>query len=66
MDDLTRNLCACLSFQDILHHQFCIECPVKCIQGVLYVRVSAQIYNELEDYRKLGMAVQDILQASQS
>ncbi|GAX74265.1 hypothetical protein CEUSTIGMA_g1714.t1 [Chlamydomonas eustigma] len=49
--------------QDILHHRFCIECPVKCIQGILYVRVSVQIYNEMGDYQKLGKAIKEVLRA---
>jgi len=47
----------CCLVQDILHHRFRVECPVKCIQGVLYIRLSAQIYNEPEDYQILDSAV---------
>jgi selenocysteine lyase/cysteine desulfurase len=37
-----------------------IEVPVKCIQHTLYVRVSAHIYNEREDYRVLAAAVKGL------
>lgn len=43
--------------QDLLHHHHSIECPVKCIQGVLYVRISAMMYNTIDDYRKLADSV---------
>eukprot|EP00200_Dunaliella_tertiolecta_P004798 CAMPEP_0202339480 /NCGR_PEP_ID=MMETSP1126-20121109/1324_1 /ASSEMBLY_ACC=CAM_ASM_000457 /TAXON_ID=3047 /ORGANISM="Dunaliella tertiolecta, Strain CCMP1320" /LENGTH=445 /DNA_ID=CAMNT_0048930037 /DNA_START=110 /DNA_END=1447 /DNA_ORIENTATION=- len=43
--------------QELLHHEFRIECPVKCIQGRLYVRISACVYNTLHDYEKLREAI---------
>ncbi len=46
--------------QDLLHFHHRIECPIKCIQGVLYVRLSVQIYNVFEDYDKLKGAVLSI------
>jgi isopenicillin-N epimerase len=42
--------------QDYLHSER-IECPVKTVNGRLYVRISAAVYNELEDYEHLGQAV---------
>jgi selenocysteine lyase/cysteine desulfurase len=44
--------------QDYLFDQF-IEVPIKCVNGVLYVRISAHIYNELEEYARLAKVVQD-------
>ena len=38
-----------------------VECPVKCIQGRLYVRISCHIYNTVDDYTRLGDAVLAIL-----
>ncbi|KAG1675643.1 hypothetical protein FOA52_002352 [Chlamydomonas sp. UWO 241] len=46
--------------QDLLHHHHRVECPIKCIQGALYARISVQIYNELADYERLSDAVLDI------
>ncbi len=43
--------------QDVLHLRHRIECPVKCVQGRLYVRISACVYNDLEDYQALATAV---------
>ncbi|GLD99747.1 hypothetical protein PINS_up008475 [Pythium insidiosum] len=43
--------------QDTLHAEHAIEVPVKCIEGRLYVRISAHIYNELADYDRLARAV---------
>lgn len=59
-----RSCCLCHLVQDLLHHHFRIECPVKCIQGVLYVRLSVQIYNEPEDYQRLDSAILSILRSS--
>ncbi|XP_071135733.1 uncharacterized protein [Mytilus edulis] len=45
------------TLQNQLYHQFNIEVPIKCVDGVLYVRISCHIYNDLSDYDKLGEAV---------
>ena len=37
-----------------LHYEFNIEVPVKLIQGKLYTRISAHVYNEMSDYNRLG------------
>ena len=34
-----------------------IEVPVKCINGILFVRLSCHIYNELREYDKLGQTM---------
>ena len=34
-----------------------VECPIKCINGVLYVRISSHIYNKPEEYEILGRTV---------
>lgn len=39
--------------QDFLYDQF-IEVPIKCIRGVLYVRISCHIYNDLSEYERLA------------
>jgi hypothetical protein len=44
----------------LLRHRYRIEVPVLCIRGALYVRISAQIYNELGEYRRLAEAVLEI------
>lgn len=43
--------------QDMLHYNHHVEVPVKCVQGQLYVRISAHVYNVLEDYHRLAEAV---------
>ncbi|KAL3669450.1 hypothetical protein V7S43_005843 [Phytophthora oleae] len=43
--------------QDALHYVHRIEVPVKCVDGRLYVRLSAHVYNCLEDFEKLADAV---------
>eukprot|EP00040_Diaphanoeca_grandis_P034773 m.217051 g.217051 ORF g.217051 m.217051 type:complete len:477 (-) comp33226_c1_seq5:27-1457(-) len=43
--------------QEFLHFNHQIEVPVKNINGVLHVRISAHIYNELADYQRLARAV---------
>lgn len=44
--------------QDTLHHAHAIEVPIKCVDGALYARVSAHMYNSLADYDRLAQAVQ--------
>lgn len=44
--------------QDKLHHARAVECPVKAVDGALYVRISAHIYNRLADYEALAAAVE--------
>ena len=39
--------------QDFLYDNF-IEVPIKCIRGVLYVRISCHIYNEMNKYQRLA------------
>uniref|UniRef100_A0A0B6ZZS0 Aminotransferase class V domain-containing protein n=1 Tax=Arion vulgaris TaxID=1028688 RepID=A0A0B6ZZS0_9EUPU len=48
--------------QNILYKDFDIEVPVKSLQGQLYVRISAHIYNEKSDYDKLAYAIKLISQ----
>lgn len=40
--------------QELLHHQYRVEVPVKCLNGRLYVRISAHVYNELDDYARFA------------
>ena len=42
--------------QDYLYRQY-IECPIKCLNGRLYVRISAHIYNTIHDYELLRDAI---------
>lgn len=37
-----------------------IEVPVKCIQNKLYIRISAHVYNEEKDYKRLADSVQTL------
>jgi len=50
----------CIYIQDKLFQSYRIEIPVMNIQGKIYVRISAQIYNELSDYMGLGDAIMEI------
>lgn len=45
--------------QDALFHRK-IECPIKTVNGRLYARISAAVYNELDEYERLAHAVQAI------
>jgi selenocysteine lyase/cysteine desulfurase len=44
--------------QDYLFDQR-VEVPIKCIRGVLYVRISCHVYNELSEYERLGKTLLD-------
>uniref|UniRef100_K3X1L7 Aminotransferase class V domain-containing protein n=1 Tax=Globisporangium ultimum (strain ATCC 200006 / CBS 805.95 / DAOM BR144) TaxID=431595 RepID=K3X1L7_GLOUD len=43
--------------QDTLHHEHHIEVPIKCVDETLYVRISAHLYNTLDDYKQLAKAI---------
>ena len=43
--------------QDALHFHYRIEVPAKTLGAALYLRVSAAVYNTLDDYRRLADAV---------
>ena len=46
--------------QDVMYAEWRIECPVKSIEGKLYVRISCHVYNRPEDYMHLAYAVLSI------
>ncbi|CAF4361605.1 unnamed protein product, partial [Rotaria magnacalcarata] len=46
--------------QNQLYHDFNIEVPIKSIDGNLYVRISAHLYNYIEQYKQLGHAIVEI------
>jgi selenocysteine lyase/cysteine desulfurase len=48
------------SVQDALHFHHRIECPVKCLGGSLYVRISAAPYNTLAEYELLAHAMEEM------
>ncbi len=50
--------------QERLYHEHRIECPIKTIEGRLYARISAHIYNRPEDYIHLAYAVLAMKQGS--
>ncbi len=43
--------------QDYLHYDKAVECPVKCLESRLFVRISVAPYNQLSDYETLADAV---------
>jgi len=45
------------SLQEFLYHVHRVECPVKAINGRLYLRLSAHIYNTLEHFQRVADAV---------
>lgn len=49
--------------QDLLHHKYSVEAPIKCVHGTLYVRISAHVYNTCADYDQLADAVEAIKNA---
>lgn len=49
------------SLQEALHHEHAIEVPVKCLEGRLYVRISAHVYNTIDEYRRLGKAIKSFV-----
>ena len=48
--------------QDTLHGVYRVEVPIKELDGVMYVRLSAHVYNCMADYVKFRAAILDIAQ----
>jgi hypothetical protein len=48
---------AAAAINKYLREAHCIEVPVACVGGRLFVRISAQIYNNVGDYQALADAV---------
>ncbi len=48
---------AAATVQNALHRSFHVEAPVKCLNGRLFLRLSAHIYNTLQHYRSVADAV---------
>lgn len=46
----------------LLRERYRIEVPVLCLRRRHWVRISAQIYNELDEYRRLAAAVVEVRQ----
>ncbi|KAH3729468.1 hypothetical protein DPMN_055439 [Dreissena polymorpha] len=53
----TVDYLAAEAVQNQLYHQYNIEVPIKCVQGKLYARISAHIYNEMAEYEILRDAI---------
>src|SRR5262249_23463819 len=51
---------AAQTVHDRLLQKHCIEVPVMTIGQNLWVRISAQIYNDLEDYLRLAAAIAEV------
>jgi isopenicillin-N epimerase len=39
--------------QEILHYEYKIEVPIKCLEKRIYIRISCHIYNNINDYLKI-------------
>lgn len=52
--------------QDKLHYNYGIEVPIKPISGRLYARISAHVYNKMEDYEALRDAVRALAEQCSS
>jgi selenocysteine lyase/cysteine desulfurase len=49
----------------MLHSHYKVEVPIKTIQSTLYVRISAHIYNTVDDYMVLAAAIKELQQQQQ-
>lgn len=49
------------ALQEELHHKYRIEVPVKCLEGRLYVRLSAHCYNQRADFEHLVRVISHMM-----
>ena len=47
--------------QNKLFHEHKIEVPIKCIDEMLYARISCHLYNEISEYEELANAVLNMI-----
>lgn len=47
--------------QEYLHHEHKVEVPIKCLEGRLYTRISAHIYNDIDDYAKFAADIKKLV-----
>lgn len=47
--------------QELLHHQHMVEVPIKCLEGRLYVRLSAHIYNDIDEYVRFAKIIRSMI-----
>ena len=59
-DGFTATFEAAEALRDRLMDEHRIQVPVRALDGALWVRISAQIYNEADDYRRLSEAIRKI------
>ncbi|ESO93218.1 hypothetical protein LOTGIDRAFT_161769 [Lottia gigantea] len=52
------------AIQNTLYHNYNIEVPIKVVGKRLCVRISAHIYNRIEEYEKLAKAILEICDSS--
>ena len=45
----------------MLHFEHGIEVPIKCLEGRLYTRISAHVYNTIDEYEKLAMVIKKLI-----
>lgn len=46
----------------LLRQEYKIEVPVTCVENMLFCRISAQIYNNMQDYQRLADVVLELVQ----
>lgn len=60
LQDYPREKASALPLHTRLREEFAIEVPVSFWSGLLWFRISAQIYNTLEGYSALAEAIRQL------
>lgn len=45
----------------VIYLNYILQVPIKAIQGKIFVRISAHLYNSIDEYSKLAKAVLDLI-----
>ncbi|XP_046562725.1 hercynylcysteine sulfoxide lyase-like [Haliotis rubra] len=53
-----------IAFHTDVRYKYNIQCAIELIQGHLHLRISSQIYNTMEEYKRLADCLLEVIQTS--
>ncbi|XP_071097300.1 uncharacterized protein [Haliotis cracherodii] len=66
LPDLSQYPCTregSIAFHTDIRYKYNIQCAIEVIQGHLHLRISTQVYNTLEEYKRLADCLLEVIQA---
>ncbi|XP_046367395.2 hercynylcysteine sulfoxide lyase-like [Haliotis rufescens] len=69
LPDLSQYPCTLegsIAFHTDIRYKYNIQCAIELIQGHLHLRISTQVYNTLEEYKRLADCLLEVIQADKN